>query len=258
MEEWTREKNSSAGDPLLPRAELLDPTIGTDFQRVVAEPVPNVAAGTFAVILRGVLSPSECAALIQCIPREGLGFMDSADVRRRYCDRVCNRFLSDDPALTALVISRIQPFLPEQLDGGTLIGLSPLWRFLQYERGGHQGYHVDGRETRGTDQRGRRVESRLTVQMYLNSKASCYEGGRLLFGRAALAPPPMRGAPVTSPALTFEQSYAHDPKEGDAVVFLQEESTMRQTELQCLHAGEEVLSGIKYACRTMVEYAFER
>jgi hypothetical protein len=257
MDQWTREKNSSTGVALLERAQMLDPTVGAGFQAVVAEPVPNVAAGTFAVILHGVLSQHECAALIQCIPREGRGFMDSADIGRRYRDRVCNRFLSDDLPFAALVFSRIRPFLPKRLDGGTLIGLSPLWRFLHYEQGGHQGCHIDGREP-GSTLRHSCVESRLTVQLYLNSKADCYEGGRLLFGKAALAPPTTRGAPVTSPAFTIEQSYAHEPVAGDAVVFYQEEQAMRQTELQCLHAGEEVLSGTKYACRTMVEYGFEQ
>ena len=193
--EWVRKKNSNAGPSMLRLASPDGSTINgvpawgdreTYFHQhppAASEmPIPlEHVSGVPAFILRKVFSPAECSALVAAIPKQGKGYMSQEEIRNTYRGRIVHRFLSDDEDLSAVVMSRIAPHLPLELDGGRLVGLSPNWRFLHYELGGHQDYHTDGRETE--EHAGERVVSRLTCQMYLND-ASEFEGGELTFGKA--------------------------------------------------------------------------
>jgi predicted 2-oxoglutarate/Fe(II)-dependent dioxygenase YbiX len=113
--------------------------------------------------------------------------------------------------------------MEQSLDGGQYFGLSPEWRFLQYDRGGYFKPHLDGRETRDVEGLGSDslVMSRLTVQLYLNSCGVEYKGGEFSF---------------------FQESgdFIIQPKAGDCIVFYQEDPDVSD---DCLHEGKEIKSG---------------
>ena len=144
--------------------------------------------------------------------------------------------------LSDLIFDRISSFLPEILDGGVLVGISPEWRFLHYELGGFQAAHVDGREksisVKGSDIP-QQVESRLTIQMYLNDHDVDLTGGELTFEK-------VEGSVTTK--------YPFRPRAGDCVVFFQEDNREDYESLAYIHTAEEEKSGHKYAMRSMVEY----
>lgn len=189
--------------------------------------------------------------------------MTPFEVKNRYRDRICSRYLADDPELSALVLARISRFLPHEIPGGgkgQLAGINSKWRFLRYDVNGRFGYHIDGREiSNGTDERNI-VESRLTCQIYLNDGESEYSGGELVFGKK-------------SASGTIEDMHVHVPKAGDAVIFLQELPPQipppptdsasgytfpQQFEYQCLHKSNAITRGHKYCCRAMIDYSKPR
>ena len=127
-------------------------------------------------LITGALSRAECAALIASIPFQGQGYLSPEQIKFMYRERIVHRFMSIDSSLSKLFQQRITPYLPAEVDGMSLRGVSPEWRFLHYERDGYQSAHIDGRERRP----GVPGESRLTLQLYLND-ASEFEGGELVF-----------------------------------------------------------------------------
>lgn len=246
-EQFVREKNSNAGPSVFARTPRAVWSTNAG-QIPAAERLPRVPTELPAFILRGVISPAESQAIIECLPemRNGPGYMPPAQVRRRYRDRVVHRYLVDDQALAEVIGDRLAPYLPQQLDGGLFCGLSPLWRILHYEMGGRQGVHVDGREPAVAEKQqpvlGSAststpvwIQSRLTVQIYLNGQDD-FTGGQLSF--------------FDSDAQT--KLHSIEPAVGDCVVFYQEEISP----YHLLHEGGAVLSGNKYTIRTMANYAF--
>ena len=110
---------------------------------------------------------------------------------------------------------------------------------------GCQACHVDGREpsepvqTNGDDNDGKPqwLQSRLTVQMYLNNGGGDeFDGGELSFYDS-------RAEHVLAKIV---------PGAGDCVLFYQELSSP----YALLHEGSDLSRGNKYAMRTMVEYVF--
>ena len=146
--------------------------------------------------------------------------------------------------MSDLIFNRIKSFLPEILDGGEFVSISPEWRFLHYELGGFQGAHLDFREKRISNTvKGSEipleVESRLTIQMYLNDHDVDFTGGELTFEKT-------QGS-VTS-------KFPFRPRAGDCVVFFQEDHREDFESFIYFHTAEEVKSGHKYAMRSMGEY----
>jgi len=189
-----------------------------------------------AFVLRNVLTRDECQALTTSIPFSGPGYMGPVDIAKLYCNRVVHRYMAADEALSTLLQQRIHSFLPVTVDHDALAstGLSPQWRFLKYELGGHQGPHTDGREKRVAT-----CESRLTLQLYLNDGGGVdFEGGELHF---------------FSPDLD-QIIYKHIPRAGDCLIFYQEDQGGGAREYFLVHEATNVTTGIKYAARTMVEY----
>lgn len=248
-EQFVKAKNSNAGPSVFnmtPTSIWASTALGISNvrgpDRLVH--VPDVIP---AFVLRGVFSPEECKALITCLPllRDGPGYMPPGDVQRRYRDRIVHRYLVDDQALAEVAGKRIGSFMPRLLDGGQFCGLSPLWRMLHYEKGGHQGCHIDGREpgvpelrsvAASSDEKHVWIQSRLTVQIYLNNQSEEFEGGALSF--------------FDTHGKSKVQTLA--PLAGDCVVFYQEASSP----YYLLHEGGAVMSGNKYSIRTMANYAF--
>ena len=210
---------------------------------ISAESFPDLPSGLPATILHDVLTREECVELIKSIPfREGEpGYMSESEVSSAYINRIVERYTSYDPLLSSLVSSRIQLFIPQEIleeksNVCTLAGLSPEWRFLHYRKGGHQGYHVDGREHRADAKSN--VYSRMTIQMYLNDCDIDYHGGTLRFFSPDL----------NTVVLDFR------PRAGDCLLFYQEDTDDDEASFYLGHEAAEVTSGDKYALRCMVEY----
>jgi hypothetical protein len=257
VEDWVRLKNSNAGPALLERAKGSAGEGSGLYEectpQLQSSSLPNLPNDVFGLIIAGVLTKEECEGLIRVIPTSGQGYMSPEDVRTMYRDRVVHRYLTHDPALSSLILNRIRPYLPDTLDEGKFVEISPSWRFLRYEVGGHQAAHLDGRENSlSPHPLYRTVQSRLTIQMYLNDHAeSCpqergeeeqqqhgYRGGEMVF---------------------YEQDgetvrLVHYPRAGDCLVFLQE--SMRGDDFELIHEAKAIEEGTKYAMRTVVDYGW--
>ena len=62
-----------------------------------------------------------------------------------------------------------------------LAKISPEWRVLKYEAGGTFKAHVDGREPGEPEREGERfLQSRLTIQIYLNDHNTDFTGGEFV------------------------------------------------------------------------------
>lgn len=243
LAEWSRRKNSGAGPAVSER--LPAGWSARSRPPLVAERVPMVPSFMPAVLLRGVLSREECASLIAAVPEGGQGFFGGEEIKQLYHDRVVKyRFLSYDPGLSEVFLSRIREHIPGELDGGRFHRVNPVWRFVHYEEGGHQASHIDGREPVNPelDEAAGWVQSRLTLQVYLSED---FEGGELAF-----VEPGADGARRTKHVL--------HPATGDAVLFYQErlQPPTRVPPYELYHEARDVMAGHKYACRTMVDYVF--
>ncbi len=245
MQDWVRLKNEGSKDSVLNSAKkkILDETgdaVGL-FAMIkpetmsIPESLPDIPLGMTAFLFHGVLTREECSALIESVPTEGTGFMGPDIVRQLYRGRIVSRFVTLDQPLSDLLQARLGPYIPQTIDGLQFSGVSPEWRFLHYEQNGHQDSHIDGREKRQLPD-GRYVESRLTIQLYLNDHGREYTGGEMIFLD--------RNERV---------KYTLQPKAGDCLLFFQE-SLREQKELYLIHEAGKVTFGHKFAARTVVEY----
>jgi len=235
--QWVREKNSDGGPPVFTPSTTAPAPL-------TAEQLPQVPAHVPALLVRGLLSRAECQSILGAVPWEGKGYMSLEDVKARYRGRVSHRYLSYDPRLATTIFERLRPLLPATLDGGVLAEVSPEWRVLKYEAGGVFSPHVDGREPGEPEERRmegevRFLQSRLTIQMYLNDHGQDFDGGEFV---------------VFKHGARHERSFTLAPRSGDCVVFYQEK--LRQRDHYLLHSAEPVVRGERYAMRTMVQYAF--
>lgn len=247
LEEWSRKKNSGHGPSVFERCTPGFWTPAEDL-RVTATRLPGVPEDLPATLLRGLLTEAECRELIAAVPSSGPGFLGRDEVFQLYHDRVVKyRFLTSDEELAERMFGRLRPYLPQELDGGRVLRLNPAFRFVHHDRGGHQAAHVDGREPvqpQYDAEAGGWVQSRLTLQCYLNHD---FTGGEL-----ALVEPDADGPGVA------REKYVHRPRTGDGIVFYQERLVppSERPPYEVLHEARSVLSGNKYAMRTMVDYVF--
>lgn len=246
MQDWVRLKNKGSKDSILNRAksslavengEVETPLFQSSPPEIFNGPetVPGVPPEMTALLFHGILTKEECSALIEAVPTEGVGFMGPDQVKMLYRGRVVSRFVAFDEPLSTLIQTRLQPFIPQTIDNLQLAGVSPEWRFLHYEMNGHQDAHIDGREKRPLPD-GEIVESRLTIQLYLNDHGREYSGGEMVFLDN-----------------DYNVKYMLQPKAGDCLLFFQESLT-QSTDLCLIHEANKVTSGHKFAARTVVEY----
>jgi prolyl 4-hydroxylase len=176
------------------------------------------AGGQLVWTVPGVLSPGECAALIDRIetlePAEAPitvagGFVRRTDVRNN------DRVMFDDTALAQRVFEKVKHTLPPVFAGRAPSGANERVRCYRYQPGQYFRSHLDGCFTR--DQRER---SELTLMVYLNGDC---EGGETAFEQ---------------PELTVK------PEAGTALLFFH---ALR-------HEGCEVRRGKKYVLRSDVMY----
>jgi prolyl 4-hydroxylase len=85
-------------------------------------------------VIRDILSPNECTALIRL--SEGFGY-ESGRVADAVVDSVRNndRAILDDTVLAAELLGRARPFLPAAIDGAELVGFNERFRFYCYNPG---------------------------------------------------------------------------------------------------------------------------
>lgn len=251
MDDWVKLKNSSPGPPLLSKANeiLNEKGIFNLFQfheenQLISSCINNISSNTFALIISSVLEEEECKALIEAIPHSGEGYMSPEEVQMLYRGRIVHRYMTRDISLSELILNRIKEFIPTTLDNNScnFVGISPSWRFLRYEVGGYQTAHIDGREkSEILNPNYSKVESRLTVQMYLNSHRihdpNGYLGGEMEF--------------LSNDLQTIK--HTHYPKAGDCILFYQEIS---RGNYELIHEAKPVLEGTKYGMRTVVDYGW--
>ncbi len=175
-----------------------------------------------AVTVPAVLSPSECAGLIDRIeslnpaaapvstPR---GMVMLPDVRNN------TRVVFDDVPLAKLVFDRLAGAIPRTLCGMRAVGANERFRCYRYEPGQRFAPHYDGSFARSSTER-----SLLTLMVYLNEG---FVGGDTAFHDFGVA-----ARPRTGMALLFQH--------------------------MLLHEGCIIETGVKYALRSDVMYASER
>jgi len=180
-------------------------------------------------VLRGFLSPAECAAHIAA--SEAVGYGDApintfagqvVNKRMRNNDRV----MVDDPTLAAAMWARLRPFMaPKRGTRWEAVGLNERFRFYRYDPGQRFDWHFDGAFERSPTE-----ISAFTFMAYLNDG---FEGGEtafnMNFGDGIRADDPITR--IT-------------PEAGMALVFVH----------RILHQGAVVTSGRKYVLRSDVMY----
>jgi len=247
---WSKLKNSEVGEAISPRLTRLGAWRPDPQPIFEAQEVPGLSPGVPAAVVHGVLSTHECQELINGFPSSGQGFMPGQRVAELYRDRkVKSRSLVNDELLAKILEERLKDFLPKELDGGRLLCVNPNFRFVHYDTGGRHSTHIDGREPvmpKWDETAGGWVQSRLTMQIYLNSHGKDFQGGEF--------------AIVDADDNSDDVRVKHliKPQAGDVVLFYQERlnppSQYPPYELQ--HQGNDVTEGQKFACRTMVDYIF--
>mmetsp|Transcript_52693 Transcript_52693/g.112445 ORF Transcript_52693/g.112445 Transcript_52693/m.112445 type:complete len:706 (+) Transcript_52693:108-2225(+) len=251
LDAWCAAKNSDVGPPVSAALKNTDWELYRTPSNISRTTIPGLTEGVPGMTFHGALGPKECKALISAFPKEGAGYMPGDRVAELYRDRkVKARVLAQDDKLAEVLFERLRDYLPQELDGGSLYRINPNFRFIHYETGGHHSTHIDGREPgvpRFDENVGGYVQSRLTLQVYLNTHGSDFSGGEF----EIVAPDP-------SDESRTNVRHTIRPSAGDAVVFYQERLTPPSAyppyELQ--HEGSDVTSGEKFACRTMVDYVF--
>lgn len=169
-------------------------------------------------VVDGVLSPAECARLVERI--EGAhptlapittarGPKFEADIRNN------TRVMFDDPELAATLFRRIRPHCPSRMKGMEICGANERLRCYKYEPGQWFKPHYDGAFFRSNVER-----SLYTFMIYLNEG---FEGGQTAL---------------------LELGVDIQPKTGRALLF----------QHHVLHEGCEVLRGVKYAVRSDIMY----
>ena len=144
-----------------------------------------------AVILRNVLSPTECERYIAAATEIGMTSVRVDGYER--CVRVCNRVAASSEPLADLLFARIAPFLAHEVDLSspdlsTLPkgipadrtravwrphGLNEMFRICSYDPGGHFAPHLDGGHVRSPSD-----ASLQTFMLYLNDD---FTGGSTRF-----------------------------------------------------------------------------
>lgn len=185
---WSKLKNSEVGEAISPRLTRLGAWRPNPQPIFEAQDVPGLSPGVPAAVVHGVLSTDECQELINGFPSSGQGgFMPGQRVAELYRDRkVKSRSLVNDELLAKILEERLKDFLPKELDGGRLLCVNPNFRFVHYDTGGRHSTHIDGREPvmpKWDETAGGWVQSRLTMQIYLNSHGKDFQGGQGLTGQ---------------------------------------------------------------------------
>jgi prolyl 4-hydroxylase len=174
--------------------------------------------GPLVLTIAGVLSPAECAGLIERIDQLGptvapittpRGPVMRTDIRNN------ERVIFDDGELARELFARIEGALPSPLCGMRPAGANERFRCYRYQRGQRFAPHLDGHFQRDAHER-----SLFTLMVYLNEG---FDGGATAFHDDDL-----RVVPRAGMALLFQHAQ--------------------------LHEGCELIAGTKYVLRSDVMY----
>jgi len=212
-----------------PRSETDAPEILTEILTLPNQ-VENERAGNFAFVLRGFLSPAECAEMVAESERRGYEPALLNTGRGQILDtstRNSQRNIMDSEEAAGSLFERLRPHLPETLDGRRCTGLNGRLRFLRYDPGEYFAPHYDGCYSTPDGAEA----SMLTVMLYLNA------GG---------------GADFTGGETNFLHRWDQSPEKGTAVVPGVGDVLVFTHNI--LHEGAAVEKGRKYAVRTDVMF----
>jgi hypothetical protein len=200
-------------------------------------------------LLRDVLSPAECEAIIAA--GENLGFKPDAPITEEGEESSIlahNFYWITDPAFTAKLWSRVSPFVPTKVGGKKVRGLNRRFRVYRYVPGAEYRAHIDGAwPPSGISEEGKYVydssppsgkqSSLFTFLVYLNDE---FEAGETTF----FLPSAREGS---------MNAYSVKPVQGSVAMFPHGE-----TEGSLLHEGtgvkKEGVPTAKYVIRTDVLY----
>lgn len=176
--------------------------------------------GSLVFTIDDVLSPAECASLIERIEALGptvapistaRGFEMRSDIRNN------TRVIFDDAAFAAALFDRVAPHVPAPLFGKRPVGANERFRCYRYDVDQYFAPHFDGAFIRDDAER-----SELTFMIYLNDD---FSGGETAFH-------------------AFTEDISVKPKRGAALLF----------QHYLLHEGCTVDRGVKYVLRSDVMY----
>jgi prolyl 4-hydroxylase len=166
-----------------------------------------------------VLSPKECAELIERIERDGPSVAPITTPGGPVVDtqiRNNERVMFDDPDLAQTLFERVRHRLPKVVLGAKAVGANERIRCYRYRPGMYFAPHADGAFYRDDVER-----SRYSFLVYLNEG---FEGGETAF----FVKPEVKIKPETGLGLLFQHPIVHE--------------------------GSPVVSGVKYVVRTDVMY----
>jgi predicted 2-oxoglutarate/Fe(II)-dependent dioxygenase YbiX len=196
------------------QAEILIPGYGRPY--VEGDALDH--GGPLVQTIAGVLSPAECAALIDRIEQLGPATAPITTARgpvMRTEIRNNERVMFDDPELARELFARIEGAIAPRLRGMRAVGANERFRCYRYRPGQRFAPHYDGAFIRNDRER-----SLLTFMVYLNEG---FTGGATTFHDWGVDV-----APRTGTALLFQH--------------------------WLLHEGCELIEGTKYVLRSDVMY----
>lgn len=220
-------------------------------------------ADKFALLIHNLLTPTECAELLEAAERSQGYNWEAAMVnvgggrQRMMTDiRLCSRIIWDTPEVADRLLARIKPHLPTNIttvtDNIHITGPGPskrkeTWemtrlnerlRFLRYTKGMYFREHCDGSYVTPD---GREV-SFLTVHIYLNSQSAEKPDALETMEDSQK---PLLGGATRFFGYRENQFYDVNPAVGACLVFQHR---------GLYHSGEEVSQGTKYTMRTDIMY----
>lgn len=198
-------------------------------QKVDVEEMKGPDHGSFARVVRNILSEEDCAALIASVNMKGYtpALLNIGRGSQQLVPgaRDGHRVIVDSTELAQWLFQVLLPYLPTVLDDGSrLVELNERCRFLCYTPGQQFPAHCDGcfERLKGHPRAG--DFSFVTVQLYLHDVPSSHGGATTFL---------LEGKPK------------HQPEAGSALLFTQD----------LMHEGSLVERGLKYTLRTEAMYS---
>lgn len=189
------------------------------------------ARGSFARVVRQVLSEDACAALLTAVNAKGFtpALLNIGRGTQQLSPEVRDghRVIVDSRELAAWLFDVLRQHLPQEFRGGRLVELNERLRFLCYTPGQTFEPHFDGQYRRPRRHPRAGDRSLVTVQLYLHDVPQEFGG-----------------------ATTFDPEHSHrvayQPEVGSVLLFSQD----------LCHEGSLVTGGLKYTLRTEAMYEF--
>ncbi len=210
-------------------SDWVGPIVSTDISSICrsAHHIPDDTPVRPCFRIDNVLSKSECEQILESVKV----LHESEPVSLE--PGVRSQVTIEDEYLQKLVWERIKHVLPQELDGGQVVGLQSKWRHGMYHPGQSVFAHMDFRHS---DKSIDFVCSRISVTIYLNDS---FTGGETAFVKQPIGYDGSHGG-------IFFRSV---PITGSAIIFY-------QCVPEYFHTAEVVTGGVKCIMRSDVMYNF--